>query len=165
METEMWKAILVIFIGTLLGSIGDGLLSKGLRDLHQMEWSGGFWSVALQYVRAACHKPTIVFGVMCHASFFGSILMAFSWADLSLVLPISALTYVFAPFIATYFLREDVNSMRWVGAFIIVIGVVTVLLGEAGGPGRGGGKAAVGAPAARLESPAPDLAAASQDER
>ncbi len=161
----MWKAIIVIFIGTLLGSIGDGLLSKGLRDLQHLQWSGGFWSVAFQYVRAAVHKPTIVLGVMCHASFFASILFAFSFADLSLVLPISAMTYVFAPFIATYFLKEDVNLMRWLGAGIIVVGVVTVLLGQAGVSTLKAKKVPAATPTAQVGSGGADLASVSQGQR
>lgn len=131
-ETEMWNAIIVIFLGTIFASIGDGLLSKGLRDLQQLEWSGSFWSVSVHYIMAAVHKPSILFGVLCHALFFASILLALSWGDLSLVLPITALTYVFAPLIAQFCLREHVNIMRWMGAAIIVIGVFTVLLGEIG---------------------------------
>ena len=128
----MWKAIIVMFLGTIIASIGDGLLSKGLRDLQQMEWSGGFWSVSIRYIAAAVHKPSILLGVVCHALFFATILVAFSWGDLSLVLPITAFTYVFAPLIAQFYLRENVNIMRWMGACIIVIGVITVLLGEKG---------------------------------
>ena len=129
----MWKAVIVMFLGTIIVSIGDGLLSKGLRELQQMEWPGSCWSVCIQYVSAAIHKPTIVLGVACHASFFGMLLVAFSWADLSLVLPITAFTYVFAQFVAKFYLGEPVNAFRWVGAVIIVVGVLTVLAGEKGG--------------------------------
>lgn len=129
----MWKAVIVMFFGTVVASIGDGLLSKGLRELQQMEWSGSFWPVCIQYVSAAIHKPSILLGIACQAIFFGVLLVAFSWADLSLVLPITAFTYVFAPLIAQFYLREQVNTLRWVGAIVIVLGVAAVLLGERGG--------------------------------
>ncbi len=153
----MWKAIIVMFLGTVIVSIGDGLLSKGLRELQQVGWSGGFWSVSLQYVGAAIHKPSILIGVLCHALFFATILLSLSWGDLSLVLPITALTYVFAPLIAQFYLRENVNILRWMGAAIIVIGVFTVLLGEKGNMGSQNIKVPVDGLTAHLEIQSPDL--------
>jgi len=126
----MWKAVLVMFVATVFVSIGDGLLSKGLRELHKMQFSGTLWSSSISYLGAAVQKPTIVIGVFCHASFFALMLLAFSWGDLSLVLPISAFTYVFGALMAHFYLKEDVNALRWIGAVIILVGVFTVLMGE-----------------------------------
>jgi drug/metabolite transporter (DMT)-like permease len=153
----MWKAIIIIFFGTMFSSIGDGFLSKGLRELQQVEWSGGFFSVSTQYIRAAIQKPGILIGVSCHAVFFASILLAYSWGDLSLVLPITALTYVFAPLIAQFYLNENVNMMRWMGAAIIVIGVCTVLLGERGNVNLQGQQKPVGELTMQLETQDPEM--------
>jgi drug/metabolite transporter (DMT)-like permease len=126
----MWKGVITIFIGTMIISIGNGLLSKGLRELQRLDWEGSLWSVGLNYFLAAVNSPAIVFGVICHALFFGSLLMALSWGDLSLILPITAFTYVFGALIAQYYLNEDVDSLRWIGSIIIMIGVFIVLIGQ-----------------------------------
>ena len=153
----MWKAIIVIFLGTIFSSIGDGFLSKGLRELQQVELSGSFWSMSIQYIRAAIQKPGILIGVMCHTLFYASLLLALTWGDLSLVLPITALTYVFAPLVAQHYLNENVNIMRWMGAAIIVIGVCTVLVGERANIGSEKQKMPVGKFTAHLNTQDPDL--------
>jgi drug/metabolite transporter (DMT)-like permease len=127
----MWKAVLAMFIGTMIASIGDGLLSRGVQGLNQLDMPGPIWTNLFGYGKAAFKSPYIILGLLCHISFFASLLVAFSWADLSLVLPITAFTYVFAAFIAKIFLHEDVNYLRWIGTVIIVIGVSIVLLGGA----------------------------------
>jgi len=126
----MFKAVIVMFIGTVIVSIGNGLLSKGLRALQELDWSGPFWSTGLHYIGTATRDPIIVVGVICHATFFALLLVAFSLGDLSLVLPITSLTYLFAVIIGKIYLHEDVNVLRWIGAIIIVAGVFVVLVGE-----------------------------------
>jgi drug/metabolite transporter (DMT)-like permease len=126
----MWKGVIAMFIGTIIASVGDALLSKGLRGLQRLDWSAPFWTSCIHYIRTAINDPNIVLGVACHATFFGMLLLSFSWGDLSLVLPISAFTYVFAAIIAKVYLKEDVDVFRWVGTIIIVIGIFIVLLGH-----------------------------------
>ncbi len=126
----MFKAIIVMFIGTIIVSIGNGLLSKGLRALQELEWSGPFWSTGFHYIGTAARDPIIIIGVICHATFFALLLVAFSLGDLSLVLPITSLTYLFAAIIGRVYLNEDVNTLRWIGSIIIVVGVFVVLVGE-----------------------------------
>ena len=128
----MLKAVIVMFIGTIIVSIGNGLLSKGLRALQESDWTGPFWSTGLQYIGTAARDPIIVLGVICHATFFAMLLVAFSLGDLSLVLPVTSLTYVFAAIIGKVYLNEDVNTLRWIGSIIIVVGVFVVLIGEGG---------------------------------
>lgn len=131
----MWKAVGVMFVATIIVSMGNGLLSKGMRELSDLQWTGTFWSGLSSVVVAAIHKPTVLVGVACHATFFGLMLLAFSWGDLSLVLPISAFTFVFGVIIARFYLNEDVGALRWIGSLIIMIGVITVLAGEYGQEG------------------------------
>ncbi len=126
----MFKAIIVMFIGTIIVSIGNGLLSKGLRALQELDWSGPFWSTGLHYIGTAARDPIIVVGVVCHATFFALLLVAFSLGDLSLVLPITSFAYLFAAIIGKIYLNEDVNALRWIGSIIIVAGVFVVLVGE-----------------------------------
>lgn len=128
----MLKAVIVMLIGTIIVSIGNGLLSKGLRALQKLDWTGPFWSTGLQYIGTAARDPIIVLGVICHATFFALLLVAFSLGDLSLVLPVTSLTYVFAAIIGKVYLNEDVNTLRWIGSIIIVAGVFVVLIGEGG---------------------------------
>ena len=126
----MFKAALIMFIGTIIVAFGDGFLSKGLREIAKIELTGTFFSNCLEYIGFAIKNPIILLGVLCHATFFFLLLISFSLGDLSYVLPINALTYIFAAIIAKVYLHEDVNLLRWIGTIIIVIGVFVVLLGQ-----------------------------------
>lgn len=46
--------------------------------------------------------------------------------DISFVQPILALTYVVTPILAIFILGEHVPAMRWVGIFIVIVGVFVV---------------------------------------
>lgn len=47
-------------------------------------------------------------------------------ADLSFVLPLTAVGYVFAALLGKFILHEDVTPVRWVGTALIFIGVALV---------------------------------------
>jgi drug/metabolite transporter (DMT)-like permease len=47
-------------------------------------------------------------------------------ADLSFVLPLTAIGYVFAAMLGRFFLHEDVSPQRWLGTALIFIGVAVV---------------------------------------
>lgn len=131
----MWKGIVIILTATVVVSIGNGLLSKGLKELHALEAGGPLWSVAWAYVSAGLRNPLLVVGGICHGLFFAGLLLALSLADLSLVVPLTALTYVFAALIGHFWLHEPVDTLRWVGAVIIMVGVIVLLVGEGRNPG------------------------------
>jgi drug/metabolite transporter (DMT)-like permease len=47
-------------------------------------------------------------------------------ADLSFVLPLTAIGYVFAALLGRFFLHEDVSLERWLGIILIFVGVTVV---------------------------------------
>lgn len=47
-------------------------------------------------------------------------------ADLSFVLPLTAIGYVFAALLGRFILHEDVSPQRWLGTALIFIGVAVV---------------------------------------
>ena len=49
-----------------------------------------------------------------------------SWADLSYVMPVTAIGYVVTAFAGKFFLGETVSPMRWVGIVLITAGVTLV---------------------------------------
>jgi drug/metabolite transporter (DMT)-like permease len=55
---------------------------------------------------------------------------ALSWADLTYVLPATSIGYVLLALIAKFVLHEEVTLLRWLGIFLIAVGVSLV----AGGP-------------------------------
>jgi len=118
-----WKKYLVLLAVMCFGSIGDALLKRGM---------DAFGPVDLQrpwHVVAALANPWILLGIFCLVAFFSSYLTALSWADLSYVLPATALGYVLVTLFGKYFLHENVSPLRWLGVLLITCGVGWVTRG------------------------------------
>ena len=61
---------------------------------------------------------------------FFSLLWAFSIANVSLVVPVTALSYVVGTLGGKILLREHVTKQRWSGILLVSFGVVLVLMGR-----------------------------------
>lgn len=120
----MSKVIVVVLVATVLVAIGEILLSAGMRQVGR-EGHEGF-----RMVLAAGASPLVWGGIVLSAVFFGMYLLTLSWADISYVMPFTALSYLFVAIMASYWLNEDVTPARWIGTVLIVIGVIIIGFGE-----------------------------------
>lgn len=120
-----FKKYLVLFAVMCFGSTGDTLLKKGMADFGAVD------THHLQGVVAALANPWILAGIACLTIFFASYLTALSWADLSYVLPATALGYVIVTFLGKYLMHENVTPRRWLGIALISCGVGWVTRGPA----------------------------------
>jgi len=69
-------------------------------------------------------------GVGLMALAFFSLLGALSFLNVSFVVPVTALSYVAGALGAVFFLREHVSARRWLGVFLVSLGVTLVFLGN-----------------------------------
>lgn len=121
-----FRKYLVILAVVIFGSTGDAFLSRGMSrmgpiDIHH-----------LGNVLLALQNPWILLGIFCLLGFMACYMTALSFADLTYVLPATALGYVNMVAIAHFWLGEHISPMRWAGVAMIVLGVGVV----AGGPSR-----------------------------
>ena len=107
------------------GGTGDVLLKRGMQDVGAINLHHPFTLIA------ALGNPWVLTGIVCLIGFFAAYLSALSWADLSYVLPATALGYVVVALLAKYFLHENVTLTRWLGILLIVCGVSWVTRGPA----------------------------------
>ena len=117
----MVKTMIIVLIAAVLGGTGHVLLAKGMRpvgDLIEAPTNrlGGV-------VTRAISNPWLIFGVVLQAGFFFIYLTLLSRADVSLVLPLTAVDYIVVAVLAQYLLGEIVTPIRWVGMGLIVAGV------------------------------------------
>ena len=126
MSSEKWKVVGVILLATLAVSIGETLLAKGMKQTNGV--TGDFWAQLKGVL-----NPGVIFGTMLMASYFGLYMLALKWADISFVLPFTALSYLIVALLAKFYLHETVTPSRWLGVAIIMLGVVVVGIGEGGG--------------------------------
>lgn len=128
MNTDKIKVLLTMLLAVLFVSVGETLLSKGMKQSNHI--MGGAW----EQVRGILVNGYVITGTLLMAGYFGLYMLALRWADLSFVLPITALSYLMGAALAHYYLHESVTPTRWFGALVIVLGVIIVSLGEKGAP-------------------------------
>jgi drug/metabolite transporter (DMT)-like permease len=106
-------AIIVI----VSNALGNFFLTWGLRHRE-----GRLSLSPVDYVLAIL-DPWVMLGVALLILWLLSRMAFLSWADLSYVLPVTALGYVVTALIGRLFLNEQVSWQRWAGTLLIVAGI------------------------------------------
>jgi uncharacterized membrane protein len=121
--------------------LGDTCLSRGMTQVP---------AITLAHPGAllsAVFTPWVAAGIVLLIAFFASYLTALSWADLTFVLPATALGNVLVALLSRFWLGESISVERWMGIALITLGVGFV----AQGPSR------TEQPVKEPESRAPDV--------
>jgi len=117
---SVWLMIAAIVV---MATAGDVLLASAMRqigDFDEIRARSGLSGA----IAAVMSNARFLFGVLCMALSFFSLLFALSWADVSLVAPASAaLTFVTNAFAAKWILKENVDGRRWFAAVCVCAGV------------------------------------------
>jgi len=105
--------------------LGDTALSHGMTSLPAISLAHPLTLIA------AVFTPWIALGILLLIGYFASYLTALSWADLTYVMPATALGNVFVALLAHFWLHETISPMRWMGVALITVGVGFVAHGPA----------------------------------
>jgi len=114
------QVIVVTMVAVLCVSAGETLLSAGMKEVGKGHYAG------LRFVWAAATDWRVLGGMVLMTAFFALYALALSWADLSFVLPLTAMSYLVELLFAHFFLRETVTLTRWLGTLLITAGVAVV---------------------------------------
>jgi drug/metabolite transporter (DMT)-like permease len=125
---ENVKTFVVVFLATLSAAVGETLISYAMKKNGQVDLTE--LSQWIKLIFSVVRNPYIFMGVIFLGIFFFLYLAALSWADISFVLPLTALSYIFVALLAKFFLREDVSWYRWAGTLVIIIGIILVALDQ-----------------------------------
>ena len=127
------RTVVVMLLAVLAATAGDILMSQGMRAVGEVRITGlaSLWRTGVRIFTTG----KIWAAITMMATFFFLWLSVLSWADLSLALPMTALTYVLNAALAGPLLGERVTLLRWIGTLLIFAGVVAVTLS---GDGSGG---------------------------
>jgi len=123
------RKYIVLFAVAGFAACGDVSLSRGMKAF------GAVTLASLPSVFTALLNPWVVLGILLLIGFFISYLTALSWADLTYVLPATAVSYILMVLLAKFFLDEHVTVWRWLGVALITIGVGFVATGPEATPG------------------------------
>ncbi len=120
----MLKTFALVLVAALIGGTGHVLLSKGMKTVGDLteapaERLGGM-------IARAVSNPWLLLGVALQATFFFLYLTLLSRANVSQVLPMTAVDYIVVALLAQALLGEAVTPARWAGIAFIVAGVYLV---------------------------------------
>jgi drug/metabolite transporter (DMT)-like permease len=83
----------------------------------------------LAYFWHALCNPYVIGGTILNAVFYFLFLAALSWTNVTVALPMTAIEYGFAAFLAVVLLKETVPPVRWAGIVLIILGVILIARG------------------------------------
>ncbi len=112
----------------IFGAFGDIALSRGMKNIGQISFDH------LSELISAVFTPWVGAGIVLLLLFFISYLTALSFADLTYVLPATAIGYIIMALMAKFFLQEAISAQRWAGIALISLGVGFVTRGPAQTP-------------------------------
>ena len=110
---------------TVFAAAGDSMLSHGMKQ------TGAISIHHLQSLIAAVLNPWVAIGILLLLAFFAAYMNALSWADLTYVLPATSISFILLTLVAKFILHESISTNRWLGVFLISIGVGVVTQGPA----------------------------------
>jgi len=122
----MTRVILLLIFFVLCNTFGELAMSYGMKQVGEPK---AFRPMALlRFVWAAARNRWMWLAIPLLAASFYSLLILFSWAPVSVVIPASASNYIVGTFGAKYLLQEKISSKRWMGVVLVCLGVTLVLL-------------------------------------
>lgn len=117
------RQYLILALVSVCAPLGDTFLARGMT---------GMPAISLTHpgaLIAAVFTPWIVAGIVLLIGFFSSYLNALSWADLTYVMPATALGNVIVELLSRFWLHEAISVERWAGVVLVTIGVGFVAQG------------------------------------
>ncbi len=117
----LFHAVAAFAISIASLAAGNILLKLGMDRFGTLTASGvsGF--------QAMIRVPQLPIGIVLMTVQFIGTLMLFKWGwDASVVVPVMGLSYVATAIMGKWMLGEPVNTMRWVGIFLIILGVIFI---------------------------------------
>ena len=112
----------------VVGTAGELCLGRAMKQggelerLHPGHAAGLIW----QALRAGW----LWIGILLMTLAFFSLLWLLSFEDVSFVVPVTALSYLFGALGGIVFLGERVEWQRWIGIALVCVGVTVVLLAK-----------------------------------
>lgn len=106
-------AIILVLIGSFIGTFGSLYLKKGAKHFN--------FNILKQLKNK--HLILGIFLFVLSSVFY---IYALSMERLSLLYPLTSLTYIWVALVSIKFLRERMNKHKWLGIAMIILGIFFV---------------------------------------
>ena len=115
MKTELWS-ILLVFIGTIIGSFGALYLKIGSKD----------FSIN---IKKLIRNYKLILGFVFYGISSIFFIIALTGGELSVLYPLCAASYIWVCLLSMKFLNEKMNKLKWFGIITIIIGIIFIGIG------------------------------------
>ena len=117
-----------LFVVVFAGTGGEMLVAYAMKQIGRRR---AVTRAALIELMGQAVRPGVMWmGLALQAVAFFALLALLSWADVSFVVPATALNYVVGTAGSAIFLRERVDGLRWAGVCLVCLGVGVMFAGE-----------------------------------
>ena len=110
-------AVILVVVAGIIGAFGALYFKKGSVTIHRNIIS--FLTNKYLYLGASLYVISTIFFVP-----------ALKFGDLSLVYPLTSLTYVWVTLLSSKFLGEKINKYKIVGIILILAGIASIGIGS-----------------------------------
>jgi drug/metabolite transporter (DMT)-like permease len=118
-----WCLIGAVVLASTAGDVLSAQAMQKIGDFGKLRQRVGVGGVMVAVMRSTRFLLAVVFMAV---SFF-TLMMALSWAEVSLVVPATAaLTFLTNAVAAKIFLHEKVDRKRWIAAIFVSVGVALI---------------------------------------
>ncbi|MDD5086892.1 MAG: SMR family transporter [Candidatus Nanoarchaeia archaeon] len=115
MKTELWS-ILLVLIGTIIGAFGALYIKIGSKDFSLN-------------IKKIIKNQKLILGFVFYALSSVFYVIALKGGDLSVIYPIVSIGYAWVCILSVWFLKEKMNSWKWIGIATIILGITLVGIG------------------------------------
>ena len=117
----LYQIVLVFALSIASLSLGSVLLKLGMDRYGNLTASG------ISGLQALSRSPLLLVGSALMMFQFLGTLILFKWGcDVSVVTPVMGLCYVGTAILGRWLLAEPVNSLRWMGISLVILGVFCI---------------------------------------
>lgn len=117
LRLKTWICAVVVILSNVFGNF---FMKRGMT---------GPLETPLEYI-TVLFRPYVALGVVLLILWMLSRMALFSWADLSYVVPVTAIGYVLVAIVGHFMLGEEISGRRWAGIALIMAGVALVSAGS-----------------------------------
>ena len=123
----MVRVLIAMTLAAASAAVGQILVRRGMQQIGSLE---NYAPIALlTYFGHTITNGYVIAGTVLNAVFYVLFLAALSWTDVTVALPMTAIEYGFAAFLAMIYLNEHVSPLRWAGITLVILGVICIARG------------------------------------
>ena len=120
----MLRIVMMVLIAESLTAAGQVFFKKSTHGLDRHDLRTAEGNMGL--LRSVCAKPQLWYGNILLALGLVFWIFALSEGDLSIVYPLGSMQYIIILFAAHFFLGEKIDRMKFIGTFLVVIGILVI---------------------------------------